>query len=322
MIEFLKPDIKFEKTEGDERYGKFVMEPLQRGYGTTIGNSLRRIMLSSMAGSCISNVRIDGVLHEFSAIKGVRDDVTDIVMNLKNITVRSHVDEPVHLKLEVSGTGKVTAANIEENANIEIIDASQYIAEITDGGTTLSMDLVVEKGVGYEMAVRNTKGEHPLNTIFLDCHYTPIQKVNYSVDAARVGQDINFDKLELEVWTDGSVEPEEAVKLSATMLRAHLDLFIDYDHESKWAEEEFRMITEEKPVENKCYDIPIKELEFSVRSLNCLQQENIRTLGELATKNASDLLVIKNFGKKSLYEIRDKLAQYNLNLKDEEGGSE
>jgi DNA-directed RNA polymerase subunit alpha len=322
VIEFLKPNVKFEKTEGDDRYGKFVMEPLQRGYGTTIGNSLRRIMLSSMAGSCVSNVRIDGVLHEFSAIDGVRDDVTDIVMNLKNITVRSLVDEPVHLKLEANGSGNVTAGNIEANSNIEVIDPEQYIAEITDDNTTLSMELVVEKGVGYEMAQRNTKGEYPLNTIFLDCHYTPIKKVNYSVDAARVGQDINYDRLELEVWTDGSVEPEEAVKLSATMLRSHLDLFIEYDHQARWQEEEFRMITEEKPVENKCFDIPIKELEFSVRSLNCLQQENIRTLGELAQKNAADLLVIKNFGKKSLYEIRDKLAQYGLTLKDEEGGSE
>lgn len=322
MIEFLKPNISFKKLEGDDRYGKFVMEPLERGYGVTIGNSLRRIMLASMSGACVSSVRIDGVLHEFCAIDGVRDDVTDIVMNMKKVNIRSLVDEPVHVKLEATGPKKVTAADIQANSNIEIIDPDAYIAEITKPGVTLSMDLVVEKGVGYRMAKRNTKGEFPLNTIFLDCHFTPISKVNYNVEDARVGQAINYDRLELEVWTNGAMEPEEAVKLSAKMLRAHLDLFIDYDHSAKWPEEEFSMITEEKPVENKCYDIPIKELEFSVRSLNCLQQENIRTLGELAQKRASDLLAIKNFGKKSLYEIREKLAQYSLSLKDEEGGAQ
>ena len=322
MIEFLKPNISFKKLEGDDHYGKFVMEPLERGYGVTIGNSLRRIMLSSMSGSCISSVRIDGVLHEFCAVEGIRDDVTDIVMNLKKVCIRSMVDEPVHLKLEATGPKVVTAADIIPNADIEVIDPKHYIAEITKPGTAITMDMVVEKGVGYRMAKRNTKGEFPLNTIFLDCHFTPIEKVNYTVDAARVGQNINYDRLELEVWTNGAMEPEEAVKLSAKMLRAHLDLFIDYDHTAKWREEEFSMITEEKPVENKCYDIPIKELEFSVRSLNCLQQENIRTLGELAMKRASDLLAIKNFGKKSLYEIREKLAQYSLSLKDEEGGAQ
>lgn len=320
MIEFLKPNVTFVKVEGDAHYGKFVMEPLERGYGVTIGNSLRRIMLASMSGTCISSVRIDGVLHEFCSVEGVRDDVTDIVMNLKKVTIRSLVDEPVTARLNVKGPKVVTAGDIEPNPSLEIVDPSAYIAEITKPGVQVSMDMMVEKGVGYRMARRNTKGEFPLNTIFLDCHFTPILKVNYSVGDARVGQNINYDRLELEVWTNGAILPEEAVKVSAKMLRAHLDLFIDYELQARWPTEEFRMVTEEKQEENKAYDIPIKELEFSVRSLNCLQQENIRTLGELALKRASDLLAIKNFGKKSLYEIREKLAQYGLSLKDEEGG--
>jgi DNA-directed RNA polymerase subunit alpha len=320
VIEFLKPNITFQKAEGDSCYGKFVMEPLERGYGVTIGNSLRRIMLASMSGACVSSVRIDGVLHEFCAIPGVTDDVTDIIMNLKKVTIRSLVDEPVQVKLDVKGPKKVVAGDIEPNANIEVIDPDAYVAEITEKGKQLSMEMMVEKGVGYRMARRNTKGEFPLNTIFLDCHFTPITKVNYTVEDARVGQNITYDRLVLEVWTNGAMVPEEAVKLSARMLQAHLDLFIGYDVQSKWQEEDFRMVTEEKREENRAYDISIKELEFSVRSLNCLQQENIRTLGELATKRASDLLAIKNFGKKSLYEIREKLAQYGLSLKDEEGG--
>ena len=320
MIEFLKPNVAFAKAEGDAKYGKFVVEPLERGYGITIGNSLRRIMLASMSGSCISSVRIDGVLHEFCSIEGVRDDVSDIVMNLKQVTIRSLVDEPVNLTLDVKGPKVITAGDIAANPNVEIVDPTAYIAEITKPGVNLSLEMTVERGVGYRMARRNTKGESPLNTIFLDCHFTPIQRVNYAVEDARVGQNIDYDRLELEVWTNGAMLPEEAVKLSARMLSAHLDLFIAYEHESAWPAEDFRMVTEEKKEENKAYDIPIKELEFSVRSLNCLQQENIRTLGELALKRASDLLAIKNFGKKSLYEIRDKLAQYGLSLKDEEGG--
>lgn len=320
MIEFLKPNIKFEKVEGDARYGKFVMEPLQRGYGVTIGIALRRILLAAMSGACISSVKIDGVLHEFCAVDGVRDDVTDIIMNLKNVTIRSHKDEPVTIKLDVTGPKRVTAGDIIGSADLEVIDKDVYIAEITRPGTKLAMEFLVEKGVGYRMAKRNTKGEHPLSTIFLDCHFTPITKVNYVVEDARVGQNINFDRLVLEVWTNGAIMPEEAIKTSAKMLRSHLDLILDYKFDATWPEEDFKLVTEERHEENKAFDIPIKDLEFSVRSLNCLQQENIRTLGELALKRSADLLAIKNFGKKSLYEIREKLAQYGLSLKDEEGG--
>lgn len=324
MIEVLKPNLTFVKgDDSTDRYGRFVLEPLQRGYGTTIGNALRRIMLSSMSGACISNVRIDGVLHEFSVIPGVKDDVTDIILNLKKVVLRTMSDAPQTLTLRKKGRGVVTAADIEANTNVVVVDGKDtYIAEVTDDKTELVMELQVEKGTGYRLARKNTKGEFPLSTIFLDCHFTPIRKVNFRVDDARVGQELNYDKLVLEVWTNGALMPDEAVKLSAKMLQAHLGLLIDFDVATTYPEEEYRMIVEEKKEENKAFDIPIKELEFSVRSRNCLEQENIRTLGELAKKRASDLLAIKNFGKKSLFEIREKLAQYGLHLADEgEGGN-
>ncbi len=324
MIEVLKPNLSFYKDEDStERYGRFVMEPLERGYGTTIGNALRRIMLSSMAGACISNVRIDGVLHEFSTISGVKDDVTDIILNLKQVVLRNLTDEPQTVTLKKKGTGVVSAADIDPHSNIVLVDPKKtYIAEVTDDKKELTIEMQIEKGTGYRLARKNTKGEYPLSTIFLDCHFTPIQKVNFKVEDARVGQELNYDKLILEVWTNGAIMPDEAIKLAAKMLRAHLDLFIDHEYEGKFAEEEYAMVVEEKKEENKAYDIPIKELEFSVRSRNCLEQENIKTLGELAEKRASDLLAIKNFGKKSLFEIREKLAQYGLHLKDEgEGGA-
>ncbi len=318
MIEFLKPELSFSRVEGDDSYGKFVMEPLARGYGVTVGNALRRILLSSMSGACVSSITIDGVLHEYCAIEGVMEDVTDIVINLKKLVLRSHSEEPVTLKLEAVGPKVVTAADITPDSRVEIIDKDAYICEITGEGTKLSMELVVKKGVGYQMAEHNLKGEYPLNTIFLDCHFTPVKKVNYTVEDARVGQDINYDRLILEVWTNGAMQPEEAIRLSAEIMKMHMQLIADFDFENKWPEERVAMISDEKEEENKAYDIPIKDLEFSVRSLNCLQQENIRTLGELAQKRASDLLAIKNFGKKSLYEIREKLAQYGLSLRDDD----
>lgn len=323
MIQVLKPNLKFIKDDpSNDRYGRFVMEPLQRGYGTTLGNALRRIMLSSMSGACISSVKIDGVLHEFSTIDNVRDDVTDIILNLKNVVLRSMSDKPETLTLKVKGSKLVTAADIAENSNVVIVDpADTYICEITDDSAEITMEMQVERGTGYRLARQNNKGEYELSTIFLDCHFTPIKRVNFKVEDARVGQELNYDKLILEVWTNGAMLPEEAVKLSAEMLRQHLDLLVNFEIDSAYPEEEYRMIVEEKKEENKAFDISIKELEFSVRSRNCLEQENIQTLGELATKRASDLLAIKNFGKKSLFEIREKLQQYGLHLKDEGEGA-
>ncbi len=317
-IEITKPNLKLTRDTNDNNYGKFVLEPLQRGYGQTLGNSLRRLLLSSMPGSCISAVRIEGVLHEFSAVEGVVEDIIDVVMNLKKIVVRSLTDETSTLRLNVTGPCKVTAADIEENTNVEIINPNSYICELTKK-TTLEMEMTVEKGTGYALARKNTKGEYPLNTMFLDCHFSPISKVNYHVEDTRVGQELNYDKLTLEVWTKGSLLPVEAVKLSSRMLEAHLDLFLNMDVNATYPEEDYQMVVESRKDDNKNTDIAIKDLEFSVRSRNCLEQENIRTLGELGTKKASELLAIKNFGKKSLFEIREKLNQHGLGLKDDEG---
>ncbi|MBI4867783.1 MAG: DNA-directed RNA polymerase subunit alpha [Candidatus Wallbacteria bacterium] len=318
MIEITKPTLKLSRDAGSKNYGKFVLEPLQRGYGQTLGNALRRLMLSSMPGSAITSVRIEGVLHEFSAVEGIVEDVIDIILNLKKIVVRSLSDRPSTLKLRVQGPRKVTAADVEPNTNVEIINPDAAICELTKD-ITLDMEMQVERGMGYRLARKNTKGEYPLNTIFMDCHFSPIVRVNYKVEDTRVGQELNYDKLTFEVWTNGAQLPAESIKLSAKMLQAHLDLFLNLDTASPYPEEEYRMVVESRKDDNKNLDISIKDLEFSVRSRNCLEQENIRTLGELAKKRASELLAIKNFGKKSLHEIREKLQQYGLSLRDEEG---
>ncbi|MBI4870666.1 MAG: DNA-directed RNA polymerase subunit alpha [Candidatus Riflebacteria bacterium] len=320
MIEITKPTLKISRDTSVKTYGKFVLEPLQRGYGQTMGNSLRRLLLSSMPGACISSVRIEGVLHEFSAVEGLVEDVIDLILNLKKIVVRSMADRPSTLKLKVTGPRKVTAADIEPNASVEIINPDCYICELTKE-MPLEMEMSVEKGTGYKLARKNTKGEYPLNTIFLDCHFSPITRVNYKIEDTRVGQELNYDRLTLEVWTNGAIYPTEAVRLSAKMLQAHLELFLNLDPASPYPEEDYRMVVEARKEDNKNIDIPIKDLEFSVRSRNCLEQENIRTLGELAKKRASELLAIKNFGKKSLHEIREKLAVYGLALRDEEGSA-
>lgn len=319
MIEFLRPDLKFYRDESNTpEFGRFVLEPLERGYGQTVGNTMRRVLLSSMPGASISSIRIEGVLHEFSAIPGVVEDVTEIILNLKKVVLRSTSDKPVTMRLRATGPKQVTASDIEPHQSVTVVQPNTYICEITGQGTVLDMELTVVKGKGYKLAQHDARSDMPLNTILLDTQFSPIKKVNFLVEDTRVGQDINYDRLILEVTTNGALQPDEAVKLSAKMLRSHFDLLVDFQTESKFPEEEFRMIREEKKPENKNLDISIKELEFSVRSRNCLEQENIRTLGELANKRASELLAIKNFGKKSLYEIREKLAQHGLALKDEE----
>lgn len=319
MIEFLKPNLKFQAEEGNNRFeGTFVLEPLAKGYGATLGNALRRIMISSMPGACISSVRIDGVLHEFQALEGVLEDVTSILLNLKAVVFRSHVDRPVHLVLEAKGPKRVLASDIAVSSEVELVDPEAYICEITSD-RELRMELTVEKGTGYQLAIKNTKGEFPLNTMFLDRNFSPVLIANYEVDDSRVGQSIDFDQLQFTVHTNGALLPEECIKLSAKMLASHLDLLVEFEITEDVEEEEFQLVQEKSEQRVKSMDIPIKDLEFSVRSRNCLEQENIRTLGELALKRHSELLAIKNFGKKSLYEVREKLAQYGLSLKDEEG---
>ncbi|MBI4863988.1 MAG: DNA-directed RNA polymerase subunit alpha [Candidatus Riflebacteria bacterium] len=315
----MRPDLKFYRDEHNTpEFGRFVLEPLERGYGQTIGNSLRRVLLSSMPGACICAVKMEGVLHEFSHIPGIVEDVTQIILNLKKVVLRSTSDKPVTMYLKATGPKQVMAGDIQPHQCVTIVQPNVYICEITGQGTVLDMEMTVIKGKGYKLAQRNAVGDVTLNTIFLDTHFTPITKVNFLVEDTRVGQDINYDRLILEVTTNGAIHPDEAVRLSAKMLTGHFDLLTDFAIESKFPEEEFRMVREDKKPENKALDIPIKDLEFSVRSRNCLEQENIRTLGELASKRASELLAIKNFGKKSLFEIREKLSQHGLALKDEE----
>jgi DNA-directed RNA polymerase subunit alpha len=319
LIEFLKPNLKFYPDEDNTRFeGRFTLEPLAKGYGATLGNALRRIMISSMPGACVSSVRIDGVLHEFQALEGVLEDVTDVLMNLKKLVFRSHVDRPVHLTLEAKGPKVVTGADVGASADVEMVDSNHYICEITSD-RELRMELTVEKGVGYQLAIKNTKGEFPLNTMFLDRNFTPVIVANYEVEDSRVGQSIDYDKLTFFVKTNGALLPEEAIKLASKMLACHLELLVAFEITEDVVEEDFQLVQEKSEERMKALDIPIKDLEFSVRSRNCLEQENMRTLGELAQKRASELLAIKNFGKKSLYEVREKLAQYGLSLKDEEG---
>jgi DNA-directed RNA polymerase subunit alpha len=319
LIEFLKPNLKFYPDEDNTRFeGRFTLEPLAKGYGATLGNALRRIMISSMPGACVSSVRIDGVLHEFQALEGVLEDVTDVLLNLKKVVFRSHVDRPVHLVLETRGPKIVTAGDITPNPDVEIVDPKQRILEITND-REIRLEITVERGLGYRLAIKNTKGEFPLNTMFVDRNFSPVLRANYEVEDSRVGQSINFDKLTFLVVTNGAQLPEESIKLAAKILVTHLDLLVQFEITEDVVEEDFQLVQEKSEERLKALDIPIKDLEFSVRSRNCLEQENMRTLGELAEKRASELLAIKNFGKKSLYEVREKLAQYGLSLKDEEG---
>lgn len=316
MIQIKKPRMIYmrDTNQDPSRYGRFVVEPLERGYGTTLGNSLRRVLLGSFPGAAITGVRIDGVLHEFSTIPGVLEDVTDLILNLKQVVVKLTEDDTVTVSIEKKGPCVVKAGDIQCVGSLQIINPEQHIATLNETGK-LNMEIVIEKGRGYVTAEKNSKPNQPLNTLVIDSMFSPIVKVNYYVEDTRVGQDINYDKLTMELWTNGSVKPDEATCLAAKLLREHLSLFIDYVDNKQ--QDSIVMVSEEKEKVNKYVDIPIKDVEFSVRSRNCLKRTSIKTLGDLAKKSATELLEIKNFGQKSLNEIREKLAQYNLALKDD-----
>lgn len=326
MIEINRPKIRYQEGE-NQNHGIINLEPLERGYGQTLGNAFRRVLLSSLPGSAVSAVKIDGVLHEFCSIPGVVEDVTKIVLNLKKLVVNLSSEEPVTVRLEVSGPDRiVTAADIQTVPELQIIDKDVHIAHVTTD-ITLGMDITFSRGRGYIKADEHEVSELPIGGILVDSQFSPVTKVMYNVQDARVGQDINYDKLTLQVWTDGSMQPAESVELAAKFLRAHVDLFETLEEEIKEAEnvpthnEELVMVAaqkEEAPQKGNL-DILIKDLEFSVRSRNCLKKAGIQTLGELVGKKVSDLLVIKNFGKKSLKEVREKLSQFNLSLPDDDG---
>ena len=312
MFDFNKPNIEITEISEDKKYGRFVVEPLERGYGTTLGNSLRRIMLSSLPGSAISQVKIDGVLHEFSSIPGVKEDVTEIIMNLKSLAIKntSETDEPKTAYIEFEGEGVVTAADIQVDQDIEIMNPETVIATLNGGADSkLYMELTITKGRGYVSAEKND--ELPIAVIPIDSIYTPVERVNLTVENTRVGQITDFDKLTLDVYTNGTLLPDEAVSLAAKVLSEHLKLFIDLSEVAQAAEV---MIEKEDDEKEKVLEMSIDELELSVRSYNCLKRAGINTVEELTNRTSEDMMKVRNLGRKSLEEVLAKLDELGLSL--------
>ncbi|MFO7310890.1 MAG: DNA-directed RNA polymerase subunit alpha [Bacillota bacterium] len=309
MLEIEKPRI--ETVEATNTYGKFVVEPLERGYGITLGNSLRRVLLSSLPGAAVTSVRIDGVLHEFSTIPGVVEDTVDIILNLKRLLLKLHSDGPVTMRLDVEGEGEVTAAAIEHPSDVEILNPDLHICTLDKGGR-ISMEMTVEKGRGWVPAERNKKPDQPIGVIAVDSIFSPVQKVNYQVHDTRVGQVTDYDQLVLEVWTDGSVRPEEAVSLAAKILIEHLRLFANL---TDTADDIEILARKDEGPKDRILSMTIDELELSVRSYNCLKRAGINTVEELIRKTEADMLKVRNLGKKSLQEVKEKLAALGLSLR-------
>ena len=316
MIKFEKPIFKVSEYVESRNYGKFEIEPLERGFGTTLGNALRRVMLSSLPGDAITSVHIDGVLHEFQTIDGVIEDVTGIILNLKSVVVKNHTNEPKTIKLNVSREGVVTAADIEKDADIEIVNPEQEIATIVKGGK-LNMEMTVSSGRGYVRAEANKKllGDVKLNTIAMDSNFSPIERVNYEVEGARVGQDDSYDKLTMEVWTNGSMKPEEAVALASRIIIEHFEILTKLD---EIADETGLMKQNVDDSKTKALEMSIDELEFSVRAYNCLKRANINTLQDLTEKSENEMMKIRNLGKKSLKEVIDKVKEMGFSFRSEE----
>ena len=318
MIEIEKPKIEIVEISEDNRYGKFVCEPLERGYGTTLGNSLRRILLSSLPGAAITSIRIDGVLHEFSTIPGVRDDVTNIVLNLKSLCFKMYSEEPRVLRLDIKGEKEITAADIITDPDVEILNPDLHLATLNEDGE-LHMEMTVERGKGYVAAEKNKKPDHVIGVIPIDSIFSPIQRVNYTVQDTRVGNVTDYDKLILEVWTDGSIRPEEGVSRAATILFSHFKLFQNMAGIPEIEEEEEVAPPEpEEPDASKVLETTIDDLDLSVRSFNCLKRANINTVADLVSKTEEDMMKVRNLGRKSLEEVKKKLEEYDLTLKKEE----
>lgn len=310
MIEIEKP--KIEKVELTEDHGTFVVEPLERGYGITLGNSLRRILLSSLPGTAVTSVHIDGVLHEFSTIQGVVEDTVDIVLNIKKLLVKMYTDEPVIIRIDASGEGSVYAQDIIADPSVEVLNPDLHIATLqTDG--RLSMEITVAKGRGYVPAERNKLSEHPIGIIPVDSIFTPVTKVNFQVDNTRVGQITDFDKLTLDIWTDKTIAPDEAVSLAAKILMEHMKLFTDLTETSDTVE---IMVEKEEEAIDRLMEMTIEELDLSVRSYNCLKRAGINTVEELTRKTEEDMMKVRNLGKKSLQEVKEKLGTLGLSLRE------
>ncbi|KYQ85777.1 MULTISPECIES: DNA-directed RNA polymerase subunit alpha [Thermoactinomyces] len=314
MIEIEKPKIEAVEISEDHRYGKFVVEPLERGYGTTLGNSLRRVLLSSLPGAAVNSIQIDGVLHEFSTIPGVVEDTTEIILNLKQLALKIHSDEEKILEIDVEGPGDVTAGDIRADSDVEILNPDLHIATLSDDAH-LRIRMTANRGRGYVSADKNKREDQPIGVIPVDSIYTPIERVNYQVENTRVGQVTNYDKLTLEVWSDGSLKPDEAVSLGAKILNEHLMLFVGLTEEAKDAE---IMVEKEEDKKEKVMEMTIEELDLSVRSYNCLKRAGINTVQELTQKTEEDMMKVRNLGRKSLEEVQSKLAELGLSLRKED----
>lgn len=317
MVKIIEPKIETVELKPDGTYGCFVGEPLDRGFGTTLGNSLRRVLLSSLPGVAVVSIKIDGVQHEFSTIPGVKEDVTEIVLNIKGLTAKLYTDEPKLVRIEAEGEGEVTAGSIETDSDIEILDPSMHIATL-DPGAKLSMEILLSKGQGYVSADRNKKTmleKAPIGTIPVDSIYTPVLKVNYAVENTRVEQITDYDKLILEVWTDGTISAKEAVGLAAKILNRQMSHFVDLSEETNATE---ILEKKEETGKEKALEMTIEELDLSVRAFNCLKRAGINSVQDLVDKSASEMMKVRNLGKKSLEEVLQKLESLGFTLTDGE----
>ena len=314
MIEIEKPKIETVEISDDLKYGKFVVEPLERGYGTTLGNSLRRILLSSLPGAAVTSIQIDGVLHEFSTIEGVVEDVASIILNLKKLALKIYSDEEKVIEIDFKGSGVITAADITHDSDVEILNPDLYIATVANNGH-LRMRMYAQRGRGYTPADQNKREDLPIGVIPIDSIYTPVSRVNFTVENTRVGQSTDFDKLSLDVWTDGSIGPKEAISLGAKILTEHLNIFVGLTDEAQTAE---IMVEKEEDQKEKVLEMTIEELDLSVRSYNCLKRAGINTVLELAHKSEDDMMKVRNLGRKSLEEVKAKLEELGLGLREED----
>ncbi|MFX0548441.1 DNA-directed RNA polymerase subunit alpha [Hathewaya histolytica] len=314
MLEIEKPKIECVETSEDGSYGKFVIEPLERGYGITLGNSLRRILLSSLPGAAANCIKIDGVLHEFSTVKGVKEDVAELILNIKELAIKMHGEGSTTVYIDAQGPGEVKAGDIKTGGNVEIINKDLHIATL-DSDSKLYMEINVSKGRGYVSQSKNKSDDLPIAVIPIDSIYTPVKRVNYIVENTRVGQITDYDKLTLEVWTNGTIKPEEAISLSAKILIEHFKLFMTLtDH----ADDVEIMVEKEEDKKEKVLEMTIEELDLSVRSYNCLKRAGINTVQELTERSMEDMMKVRNLGKKSLEEVQHKLKELNLGLKKSE----
>jgi DNA-directed RNA polymerase subunit alpha len=310
LIEIEKPKIECVQSTEDNGYGKFVIEPLERGYGITLGNSLRRILLSSLPGVAVTSIKVDGVLHEFSIVPGVIEDVTEIILNVKNLSMKLFSDGPKIVYIDADGEGAITAGDIKADSDVEILNPDLHICTL-NGEHRFYMELVLNKNRGYIPAEKNKQTGQPIGIIPVDSIYTPVRKVNYTVENTRVGQVTDYDKLTLEVWTNGSIKPDEAISLGAKILSEHLNLFIDLSDHAKHTE---IMVEKEETKKEKVLEMTIEELDLSVRSYNCLKRAGINTVEDLTNRTEEDMMKVRNLGRKSLEEVLQKLHALSLSL--------